>query len=143
MCWRISVQRDCASTCARGVRGLRTDSSPHRFVSAPIRNPHGRHAEAHSTNVLCARALVCANVRSACDDAQSSFQCVHCLQHFPPLPNYPCRDEALTAAFSAIAPVKRAFVVKNAATNASRGFGFVQLCVRPDLPRIESSALTS
>jgi hypothetical protein len=37
------------------------------------------------------------------------------------------RDDELAKAFSAVAPVKRAFIVKDVATHASRGFGFVQL----------------
>jgi nucleolar protein 4 len=36
-------------------------------------------------------------------------------------------DESLTAHFSAVAPVRRAFVVRDRVTHESRGFGFVQL----------------
>ncbi len=36
-------------------------------------------------------------------------------------------DEQLSAHFSAVAPVRRAFIIKDAKTKASRGFGFVQL----------------
>jgi RNA recognition motif-containing protein len=41
---------------------------------------------------------------------------------------YSVTDEALSALFSAVAPVKRAFVVKDKGTEQkSKGFGFVQL----------------
>jgi RNA recognition motif-containing protein len=36
-------------------------------------------------------------------------------------------DEELAAHFSEIAPVKRAFVVRNRTTHESNGYGFVQL----------------
>ena len=36
-------------------------------------------------------------------------------------------DEELAAHFADIAPVKRAFVIRDRVTKESRGFGFVQL----------------
>jgi len=36
-------------------------------------------------------------------------------------------DEELAAHFSDVAPVKRAFVVRDRTTHESRGFGYVQL----------------
>jgi hypothetical protein len=42
---------------------------------------------------------------------------------------YSTTEEALTAHFSELAPVKRAIIVRDKATHESRGFGFVQLCV--------------
>ena len=41
---------------------------------------------------------------------------------------YTLNDEELAAHFSDVAPVKRAFVVRDKATHESRGYGFVQLC---------------
>jgi RNA recognition motif-containing protein len=36
-------------------------------------------------------------------------------------------DAALATHFSDVAPVRRAFIVRNRTTHESRGFGFVQL----------------
>ena len=38
-------------------------------------------------------------------------------------------DAELSSHFSDVAPVKRAFVIRDKVTHEGRGFGFVQLCV--------------
>lgn len=44
--------------------------------------------------------------------------------------SYTLNDEEFANHFSDIAPVKRAFIVRDRTTHESRGYGFVQLCVR-------------
>lgn len=48
---------------------------------------------------------------------------------------YDVTTEAVTHLFSDVAPVKHAIIVRDPKTGASRGFGFVQLCVPPAFGR--------